>query len=91
MAKDNFGLLLAALVGIVAVVGLVVLFNSQSTGAAGHACPDGYWVEVEVSGGMVCVKDHAVVQFPRPVGHSGGFEYGRKYEPGLHTGGYLTT
>jgi len=29
MAKDNFGLLLSALVGIVAVVGLVILFSGQ--------------------------------------------------------------
>lgn len=41
MTQDNSGLLIAALVAIVAVVGLVILFNGQATGAF-SLCPDGY-------------------------------------------------
>ena len=34
MAQDNYGLLLAALVAIVAVVGLVILFSNASSSGA---------------------------------------------------------
>ena len=44
MAQDNAGLLIAALVAIVAVVGLVILFKGGSSGAVTNVspCPIGY-------------------------------------------------
>jgi len=50
MAESNAGLLIAALVAIVAVVGLVILFKGgSSTGADAFrvpmsTCPGNYWI-----------------------------------------------
>jgi len=38
--KDNYGLLIASLVAIVAIVGLVILFNGATTGAVPHTSSD---------------------------------------------------
>ena len=63
MAKDNYGLLLAALVAIVAVVGLVILFSGANSGAS-YACPNGQMVlVVSPTGGQgatICVPGQEV-------------------------------
>ena len=52
--KDNYGLLIASLVAIVAIVGLVILFNGASTGAVVSPgqlqCPPGEVVTGFVGG-----------------------------------------
>ena len=57
---ENNGLLIAALVDIVAVVGLVILFNGQSTGAA------------VAPGDVVCQNGFTPVKF---VGANGKLAY----------------
>jgi len=63
--KDNYGLLIASLVAIVAIVGLVILFSGAATGALvapGQVqCPSGYTLQHFVGGhgsmaSYVCAK-----------------------------------
>ena len=80
---DNYGLLIAALVAIVAVVGLVVLFSGAKVGGAYvvdrehrmvSLCGEGQMaVLVEASGGLECMnmEDVTMVRFDRPLGHAG--------------------
>ena len=73
MKGDNSGLLIAALVAIVAVVGLVILFKGGAQGAA--VCPPGeVAVVVQDTSSLVCVNQKAAegmqVSFVRPVGHA---------------------
>ena len=63
--KDNDGLLIASIVAIVAIVGLVILFSGQSTGAYGSdICGEGFQYElVQVAQGQhgkICVPKYAV-------------------------------
>lgn len=64
--ENNYGLLIASIVAIVAIVGLVILFSGETTGEMTIApnevqCPEGYEVGhfVGVHGRMasyVCMK-----------------------------------
>ena len=68
MAQDNYGLLLAALVAVVAVVGLVILFSgSGASGAPTWVC-DGQ--VVQTSAGYMCIE-YSQLQ-------------GRQYDAGSH-------
>ena len=64
--SKDYGLLIAALVAIVAVVGLVILFRGGNTGAVttnkliNTDCPNGYWTYVysaNSGGGWLCSGD----------------------------------
>ena len=74
MAQENSGLLIAALVAIVAVVGLVILFKGGAEGAA--VCAPGYGATVTLdTSSMICVPLEAAatrqVAFERPFGSKG--------------------
>jgi len=71
--SDNFGLMIAALVAIVAVVGLVILFSSGGTGAVTNvnAVCEGNWQYDLDSHGWTCQ------QVSQPVG--GSFPEGGAY------------
>ncbi|HLC85159.1 MAG TPA: hypothetical protein VJH22_05190 [Candidatus Nanoarchaeia archaeon] len=73
MDGENSGLLIAALVAIVAVVGLVILFKGGAQGAA--VCPPGQAaVVVQDTSSLLCVDQSRMedmeVAFARPVGHA---------------------
>lgn len=100
MGNNNSGLLIAALVAIVAVVGLVILFRGGSSGAVvtnpGHVC-DGYWTYVQSAndgGGWVCQNSNAA-----PVGGSarstnadyGYWSEGREIRKRQPSGGFTDT
>ena len=74
MKGDNSGLLIAALVAIVAVVGLVILFKGGAQGAA-ICAPGEIAVVVQDTSSLLCVNQNAVenmqVSFARPIGHAG--------------------
>ena len=75
MAKDNFSLLLVALVSMVAVVGLVILFNGQTTGAS--VCGAGASLCPTIEGGaMVCAPTGTcpVLSHGRPIGEAGDYK-----------------
>lgn len=79
MAESNSGLLIAALVAIVAVVGLVILFKGGTTGNA--VCPPGHSASYQMaSSGLICeplvIASDGYSSFDRPYGHSGEW---RKY------------
>jgi len=81
MKQDNSGLLIAALVAIVAVVGLVILFKGGSTGAAVCA-PGEMAVVVQDTSSLVCVNqaraEELSVAFGRPLGHAAEW---KKWDP----------
>ena len=74
MAQDNAGLLIAALVAIVAVVGLVILFKGGAQGAAVCA-PGELAVVIQDTSSLVCVDQQSAQQmevaFARPIGKAG--------------------
>lgn len=81
MSNDNSGLLIAALVAIVAVVGLVILFKGGAEGAA--VCPPGQIAHVTMdTSSQICMPAAAVeaqtVGFERPIGHNAEW---KKWEP----------
>lgn len=70
MKSDNSGLLIAALVAIVAVVGLVILFKGGAQGAA--VCPGGQDLQqLENPGGQAyyaCVAHNPARYIPQSAG-----------------------
>ena len=74
MDTENSGLLVAALVAIVAVVGLVILFRGGGSGAAVCA-PGQAAIVVPDTSSLLCVDQGAMenmqVGFARPIGHAG--------------------
>lgn len=87
MADGNSGLLIAALVAIVAVVGLVILFKGGATGNA--VCPPGQMaVVVQDTSSLLCVDQNSAeamnVAFARPIGHAAEW---KTFEP-PKSGGY---
>ena len=63
--ENNYGLLIASIVAIVAIVGLVVLFNGSNTGAKTlEICPEGYRVAqsagVGQQGAYFCIQNEPV-------------------------------
>lgn len=99
-AGNNSGLLIAALVAIVAVVGLVILFRGGSSGAVvtnPSAVCEGYWTYVYSAndgGGWICTDTRE-----NPVGGSfrqseaefGYFEEGREVRKRQPSGGFTDT
>jgi len=53
--KDNYGLLIASLVAIVAIVGLVILFSGATTGAAPYSSGNDAKVGYELGGSIAQV------------------------------------
>lgn len=97
MGSTNSGLLIAALVAIVAVVGLVILFKGGGQGAVvtnPHAVCEGYWTYIYSAndgGGWICTSSREAPVGGSQQDYQGDYGYwaeGRDLRQRTESGGF---